>query len=164
MLVQSRHSKRPSLSIKSNRNQMKFTTYIRSLVRPANAAVLAMAVAVSLTGCKKKAPPVADNTTPPPDATATPQAPAAAPAVQPSGNVQQSYSDMDAALRQKAYDKAVQDMLAVQKASQTLSDQELAQAHTRMVGLQKSVAAGVAAGDPNAIAAANLLRQAAMHH
>ena len=66
----------------------------------------------------------------------------------------------DAALKEKAYQRSVQCLLAVQNQKQ-LTDQQAEEARRRMVGLQSSLADGIANGDPNAIAAAELLRRSA---
>jgi len=129
-------------------------------------SLLAMIIVAAAMGCSKKAATSA-SVTPAPDASAATPAPVTAPAVSAasitaSTDISKSLADADAALKAHAYDQAVQAMLAVQKHRQ-LTDQQAQEAHNRMVGLQRSLAAALASGDPNAKAAAELLRQSAMH-
>jgi len=131
--------------------------------------ILSILIAASaITGCSKKAEqpaaavtPSADTTTAPAPAPTAPTARAAAIPV--STDVKKSFAEMDAALRVKAYEKAVQTMLAVQQ-QRNLTEQQAAEAHAQMVGLQQNLAAAVASGDPSAKAAADMLRRSAMAH
>lgn len=102
-------------------------------------------------GCTKKQNVV---TTPLPD-------PASSAVGSPSTDVKQSLADVDAALKAKAYVKAVQTMLAIRQQAQ-LTDQEAQEAHNRMVEIQSSLASSIANGDPNAKAAAEILRQSVL--
>jgi hypothetical protein len=127
-------------------------------------------------GCSKKAEPTPAAQTTAPDAAAV--APAAAPeavaadaaAPQPGpvldtsqmeGNAKVAMAEADAALRQKEYEKAVRTMLAIQQAQ--LNAQQAEAARQQMNALQRNLAAGVATGDPQAIAAAQILRAAHSH-
>lgn len=129
----------------------------------AKKTALMMAVLVLAAGCGKKkeasAPVVPVET--------SAETPTVVPASTPQANstveVNQSLADADAAIKAKAYDKAVQALLAVQNQKQ-LSEQQAAEARNRMIGLQASLAQAVANGDPNAKAAADMLRAAHMAH
>ncbi len=70
----------------------------------------------------------------------------------------QGLAETDAALKAKAYEKAVATLLAVQQ-QKALTAQQAMEAQNKMRSLQANLAAAVAAGDPNAIAAVRLLRQ-----
>jgi hypothetical protein len=134
--------------------------------RPLQNTLLVLLVCVGLVGCSKSVdkPVVAsisvDSITTAVPATAT--TPAAVPTTSTSvpADVKQAFAEADAALKAKAYQKAAQYLLAVQSQRQ-LTDQQAAEARRRMVGLQSSLADGIANGDPNAIAAAALLRRSA---
>lgn len=125
-------------------------------------SILILAVIVAAAGCSKK-PDATASTPPPADATAaaTP-APAPAPAtpvvVQ---DVNQSLIDVDTALRARAYDKAVQTMLAVQQ--KPLTDEQARAAASQMRGLQANLAQAIVSGDPAAKAAMDQLRLAHSH-
>jgi hypothetical protein len=142
----------------------KNMTLIR-LVKP----ILSLLIAAStITGCSKKAEQPAAVVTPPADATAatapaTPAPTAPTAAIPVSTDIKKSFAEMDAALQAKAYEKAVQSMLAVQQQRQ-LTEQQAAEARARMVGLQQNLATAIASGDPSARAAADLLRRSAMAH
>jgi hypothetical protein len=131
-------------------------------------------------GCSKKAAeapapaPAAADAAAPADA-----APAPAAVVQPAqtapqaptgpvldtsqmvGDAKAAMAEADAALRQREYEKAVRTMLAIQQAK--LDAQQAALAHQQMINLQRNLANAVASGDPNAQAAANLLRASHSH-
>lgn len=119
-----------------------------------------------VTNCSKKAakPTVAapamelETNNPAAAATTTAAPPSVIPA---STDINQSFADADAAIRAKEYEKAVQNLLAVQNQRQ-LTEQQSLEARNRMVGLQRNLAAAIADGDPNAKAAAELLRRSAM--
>jgi hypothetical protein len=66
-----------------------------------------------------------------------------------------------AALKARQYEDAVKVIMALQ--AQQLSDQQAAAVHNQMVQLQGAVADGVARGDANAQAAAEMLRESARH-
>ena len=122
-----------------------------------------LCLAAFLSGCSKKEAAVSAPETPvAPVAEAPASAPTPAVSAASAAAMTRALADADAALKAHAYDQAVQAMLAVQKHRQ-LTDQQAQEAHNRMVGLQSSLAAAVASGDPNAKAAAELLRQSAMH-
>jgi uncharacterized lipoprotein YajG len=130
----------------------------------AKISIVLLAMIAALAGCGKK-PQTQTAITPPADApvaatpTPAPTASATPPVVQ---NVNQSFTEVDAALKAKSYDKAVVTLLAVQR-QQALSAEQAEEALNRMRGLQANLAAAVAAGDPNAKAAADRLRQAHLH-
>jgi precorrin-3B methylase len=78
-----------------------------------------------------------------------------------TGDAKQAIADADAALRQREYEKAVRTMLAVQQAQ--LNAQQAEAARQQMIALQRNLANAVASGDPNAAAAAAVLRAAHSH-
>ena len=121
--------------------------------------VFGLTLVLALSACSKKAA-VAATPPPPADAAAATPTPAAPVNVPASSDVNQSMAAFDKAMQQRAYDQAVANLLAVQN-QKNLSDQQAREARNRMAALQKNLANGVAAGDPNAIAAANQLRAAA---
>jgi hypothetical protein len=124
-------------------------------------------------GCSKKETPVSSSTPAP-----TPAAPSSDPAAtastdpaqqaqqaptgpvldtaQMEGEAKRAMAEADAALRQKEYEKAVRTMLAIQQAQ--LNAQQAAAAHQQMIALQRNLANAIANGDPNAIAAGQILR------
>jgi hypothetical protein len=119
--------------------------------------ILAFVTAIAV-GCGKKDSPAA-ATPPPTTPAAAPVAAAPAAPVQPVviQNVNQSLTEVDSAVQAKNYEKAVQTMLAIQR-QQALTSEQAQAAAARMRGLQSSLAAAVAAGDPAARAAADQLR------
>lgn len=135
------------------------TTFSRRYLQP---FAILLVFGLALVGCSKKESPP-DPATP---VAAVPVAPSVKPAaeVQISSaptDVRQAFAEADAALKAKAYEQAVQAMLKVQQQKQ-LTDLEAQQARARMIGLQSSLAAAVASGDPAAKAAADRLRRASM--
>lgn len=124
--------------------------------------MMVVIASVAITGCSKKAttaaPPADIGTNVPAVTTSAASANVSAPIV-----VQQSFAEVDAALKQKDYQKAAQTLLTVQEQKQ-LTDQQSQEARNRMIGLQKSLAQAIANGDPNAKAAGEVLRQSAIHH
>jgi hypothetical protein len=99
--------------------------------------------------------------TPAPDASqAAPSGPVLDTA-QMEGDAKRAMAEADAALRQKEYEKAVRTMLAIQQAQ--LSAQQAALAHQQMINLQRNLANAIASGDPNAVAAGELLRAGHRH-
>ena len=142
---------------------------LMSRITTASLAVLAAAFVVS--GCGKKAAEAPASTASNPADTGVTATAAAEPA-QPSGpavvvdnvNVADTKAAMSAAaaaLKAKQYEDATKLILALQ--AQRLSDQQAAALHNQMVQLQRNVANGVANGDPNAQAAAEMLRASALH-
>jgi hypothetical protein len=133
--------------------------------RPLKTTLLVFLAAVAATGCSKKeektAAPAPDNTAATAAATPAPAPATRAVAVPVITDIKQSFAQVDAALKAKAYDKAVQNLLAIQQQKQ-LTEEQAQQARSQMVGLQQNLAAAVAAGDPSAKAAAELLRRSAM--
>jgi hypothetical protein len=127
--------------------------------------ILIMTAFLAVVSCGKKPPAASTYTTPAGTTAATASVPTPAAAGNPIEvqNVNQSLNEVDAALKAKAYDKAVQTLLAVQQKA-ALSEQQSQEAANRMRGLQANLAAAIAAGDPNAKAAAERLRQAHMVH
>ena len=75
----------------------------------------------------------------------------------------QLFAAEDAALKARAYDRAVQALLDVQHQAQ-LTAQQQEQARARMLSLQANLANAAASGDANAIAAGQMLRAAAAHN
>lgn len=127
-----------------------------------------MVLAVSA-GCKKPqatAPaPAPENAAAPAPATpANPGAPPNQSAAQtpaaPTVDTTKAFSDVNSALQAKDYQKATQTLLAIQH-QKALTDEQSTAVRGQMVQLQKAVAAGVSAGDPNAKAAADQLRAGA---
>jgi hypothetical protein len=125
-------------------------------------------------GCSKKTDnPASSASTPPPaEAPAAPVANADAGAPPPPsgpvldssqmvGDAKTAMADADAAIRQKEYEKAVRTMLAIQQANLNAQQAELAR--QQMANLQRNLASAVANGDPNAKAAADLIRAAHSH-
>ena len=132
-----------------------------------NSIILTITLCLAVVGCGKKSQAPSSNASSADTAsvTASPAAPPTAVATANPvvvRNVNQSLTEVDAALKAKAYDRAVQALLAVQQ--QALSEQQAQEAANRMRGLQANLAAAVAAGDANAKAAAERLRQAHMVH
>lgn len=133
-----------------------------SMINNVKRVTLVLAVVAIAAGCGKKTEKPA-AVAPTPDATAATQpAPAATPnAALPAvvvTDANQGLAETDAALKAKAYEKAVATLLAVQE-QKTLTAQQAQEAANKMRALQGNLAAAVAAGDPNAIAAVRMLRQ-----
>jgi len=127
----------------------------------------------TVTGCKKSQPtetapqnssapapstPAPANTTASPNQPATPQAQAAS-----TVDTTKAFTDVNAALKARDYQKATDNIMAIQRLP-NLTDQQAAAVRGQMVELQKAVAAGLANGDPNAKAAADQLRAQASGH
>lgn len=149
----------------------------KSVLRLCVGASSLMLVGGLLTACSKKTDQAASQN-PQPAAEDTNAAVAAAQATpaadappQPSGPVldtsqmagdaKQAMADADAALRQKQYEKAVRTMLAIQQAQ--LNAQQAEAARQQMIALQRNLANAIASGDPNAVAAGQLLRASHGH-
>ena len=125
--------------------------------------IIAIATLVAMSGCSKKEKTTTAPLTPPVEpATATPAIPTTANSSVPV-DPSKLFADADAALKANAYDRAAQALIAAQ-AQKTLTEQQAIEAQNRMIGLQRSLADGVARGDASAIAAANIIRQAHMVH
>jgi hypothetical protein len=138
-------------------------------------AVVLLSLATIVSACSKKADQAqspATTDTPPAAAAAPAEAPATDAAAQPApgpvldtsqmtGDAKRAIADADAALRQREYEKAVRTMLAVQQAQ--LNAQQAEAARQQMIALQRNLANAVASGDPNAAAAAAVLRAAHSH-
>jgi hypothetical protein len=77
------------------------------------------------------------------------------------GDAKAAMADADAALRQRDYEKAVKTMLAIQQAQ--LNAQQAALAHQQMINRQRNLANAIASGDPNAVAAGEMLRAGHRH-
>jgi hypothetical protein len=118
--------------------------------------LIAMLTVLVSAGCKKSE--TASAPTPAPEATAPAAAPAVAAAPVVVHDVNQSFTEVDSALRTRNYDTAVRTLLAVQQ-KQGLTPEQVQEAANRMKGLQANLAAAVAAGDPSARAAADALRR-----
>jgi len=149
---------------------MKNQSFVHSLNALAFTAILAAGV---LLGCSKKQAQAPDTSTtvaadaasnaPAADAPAAvnaqaPPQPAPGPILDVSqmGDAKAAMAEADAALRQREYEKAVRTMLALQQAQ--LSAQQAEAARQQMYALQRNLANAIAAGDPNAKAAADILR------
>lgn len=127
---------------------------------------LTLAVIAIAAGCGKKNDKTAVVAPPPADAaTAAPAPAAAAPVASPPPvvvtDVSKSLAESEAAIKAKSYQKAVQTILALQRQA-ALNPQQAQAAMNQMRALQAELAAGVAAGDPNAKAAVKLLTQSSM--
>jgi len=77
------------------------------------------------------------------------------------GDAKVAMSEADAAVRQKEYEKAARLLMAIQQAQ--LSQQQAALAHQQMVSFQRTLANAIASGDPNAMAAGEVLRGSHRH-
>ena len=137
--------------------------------------LVALSVAILLSACSKKseasapasgdaqattAPAAPDPQAQAPEAPRAPSGPVLD-TTQLAGNAKQAMADADAALRQREYEKAVRTMLAIQQAQ--LSAQQAEAARQQMIVLQRNLANAVASGDPNAAAAAQILRAGRSH-
>jgi hypothetical protein len=136
-----------------------------------------LAITAFAFGCSKKQTAVSSSTPDPTPAAATPPSdPAATASTEPApqaptgpvldtaqmeGEAKRAMAEADAALRQKEYEKAVRAMLAIQQAQ--LNAQQAAAAHQQMIALQRNLANAIASGDPNAIAAGQILRAGHSH-
>ena len=150
------------------------------MANPRLAGWLRLAVAPSIlglavfAGCSKKtdqastpppaqpvaAAPAPETPAPDPNAQQQPTGPALDTS-QMVGDAKTAMAEADAELRQREYEKAVRTMLAIQQAN--LDAQQAALAHQQMINLQRNLAAAIASGDQNAIAAGQLLRGAHRH-
>ncbi|MEY4916516.1 MAG: hypothetical protein RL616_429 [Verrucomicrobiota bacterium] len=136
-----------------------FTTFF---LRRSQSFAGLLVVCLAFVGCSKKETPAPAPAAPVVEAPAAPVAnPAAIPNSPTPMDVRQAFAEADAAMKAKAYERAVQAMLAVQKQKQ-LTESEAQQARLRMISLQSSLATAVANGDPAAKAAADRLRRASM--
>ena len=126
--------------------------------------VLVATLAVTtIAGCKKKAAAAAAPETAPTAEAATNAADAA-----PAPVVVNPQKPLDLTPIQKAmstgdFDKAAQDLIALQKVSVQMTPQQQMAVVNQMHSFQRSLASAVGTGNPNAIAAANRLREASMH-
>ena len=129
---------------------------------------LALAMcAAGLTGCSKKAQettPVASE--PAAAAAPNPATPAATPAPvapvaasSPAADPKVVLSEAEAALKAKQYERAALVLLSIQ--TRNLTEQQSQAAAAQMTRLQKDLAGAVGRGDPQAKAAADLLRRSA---
>jgi hypothetical protein len=78
-----------------------------------------------------------------------------------TGDPKVAMADADAAIHQKEYEKAAKLMLAIQQTQ--MDRQQAALAHQQMVAFQRNLAMAIASGDPNAKAAADVLRAGRGH-
>lgn len=138
-------------------------------------ALTAIVAAGVIAGCSKKQPQASDssaaaapstNAEAAPAATADAQAAPQAPSgpvldISQMGDAKAAMAEADAALRQKEYEKAVRTMIAVQQAQ--LNAQQAEAARQQMYSLQRNLANAIASGDPNAKAAADILRSSRGH-
>jgi hypothetical protein len=137
------------------------------------ASTLALVVALFTAGCgKKTSEPSATTTVTAPDTGAAATATSEPATPQPSGpaiivnniNTADTKAAMSAAteaIKARQYEDATKLMLALQ--AQKLNEQQAAALHGQMMQLQKNLADGIANGDPNAQAAAEMLRESAKH-
>ena len=103
-----------------------------------------------------------DSATVAPQSAPAAASPAAAPIpvqIAPAADPKAAMSDIDAAMQAKEYERAIKTMLAVQQAK--LTEQQAQAAQSKMIQLQRDLAGAVARGDPQAKAAADLLRRSA---
>lgn len=134
--------------------------------RPLRTALLVLLGCAVVVGCAKSIDKPAVTSGSVDSITTAVPSPVTAPAAAPTptisapADVKQAFVEADAALKTKSYQRAAQYLLAVQNQKQ-LTDQQAEEARRRMVGLQSSLADGIANGDPNAIAAAAMLRRSA---
>ena len=139
---------------------------IKNFPHPQKSFVLILALVFSLAGCSKKVeapPPVAAPAAETPAPAPKAATPAASSAIMPSADINKSFADADAAMKMKAYDQAAKALLAAQM-QKNITDQQAAEARSRMVGLQRGLAQAIANGDASAKAAADLIRQAHTVH
>jgi PBP1b-binding outer membrane lipoprotein LpoB len=127
---------------------------------------LTAAIAIlALAGCSKKSEPStqADATTATAATNANPtdQGQAAAP-VQAAPSRPLDFKPIQAAVQAKQYDKAAEDLIALQRAP--LTPEQSAALQNQMRAFQRSLISAVSSGDPNAQAAIQRLREAAAHH
>jgi hypothetical protein len=130
-------------------------------VRDFKTTILVLIVSVAIVGCSKKEekPSAAASS----DTNVSVVAATLAPhADDVSTDIKQSLAEVDASLSANDYAKAVQTLLAVQNQRQ-LTDQQAQEAQTKMKGVQSVLSAAIAAGNPNAKAAGEMLRSSAMH-
>jgi hypothetical protein len=134
-------------------------------------------VTVLLVGCSKhkdessapSAPtPVASTASAPDSGAAAASDPAAQPPPGPvldssqmTGDPKTAMAEADAAARQQDYEKAAKLLMAIQQAQ--LNQQQAAVAQQQMIAFQRNLANAVASGDPNAKAAADILRASRGH-
>ena len=117
------------------------------------------------TACHKKTPQAAPVETAP-VATADTNATAAAPAEAPPPPPQKplDMAPVQTAIRTGDYDKAAADLLALQRLSAQMNAQQQAAVADQMRAFQRTLATALGSGDPKAMAAAQRLRAASMHH
>jgi hypothetical protein len=130
-------------------------------VRDLKTTILVLIVSVTLIGCSKKeekpsAAASSDTNISLVTATLAPRADDV------STDIKQSLAEVDTSLNANDYAKAVQTLLVVQNQRQ-LTDQQAQEVRTKMTGVQRILASAIAAGNPNAKAAGELLRSSAMH-
>jgi hypothetical protein len=136
------------------------------VVRHLKTSLLSLIFAIAITGCSKKieTASVATSTA---DADTNASVAATTPATSSTNvpvlaDINQSFEQVDESLKANDYDKAVQTLLTVQEQKQ-LTAQQAQEAQSKMIGLQRSLANAIAAGDPNAKAAGELLRNSSKH-
>jgi hypothetical protein len=147
-------------------------TIFRSAMLSKVLPIALLLAAVVVAGCSKKQEAATTAPVPEPVAAVPAESTPADAAAQPppgpvldtsqmTGDAKRAMADADAALRQREYEKAVRTMLAIQAAQ--LNAQQAEAANQQMIALQRNLAAAVANGDPNAAAAAAVLRAAHSH-
>lgn len=137
------------------------------------AVALAVLASLVLVGCGKKqaGTPTPTAATPADTGATATAASEPAPAEQPApaivvnnintADTKAAMSAAAAAAKARQYEEAVKLMIALRE--QRLNEQQAAAYHNQMIQLQRNLADGVANGDPNAQAAAQILRESARH-
>lgn len=126
--------------------------------------LLAVLAVATVAGCKKKQTVAAPDSPPAAEAD-TNAAPGAAPApvaVNPEKPL--DLTPIHKAMSAGDFDKAAEDLIALQRASVQMSQQQQMVVVNQMRAFQRSLSSAVSSGNPNAIAAANRLREASRHH
>ena len=90
------------------------------------------------------------------------QPPAAAPVAAQDQWAETRLKEAQAAQQARDYERAVEQLIAVQQAQQRLSEAQAAAAANQMRQFQRDLAGAVASGDPKAKAAADRLRASSM--
>ena len=139
-----------------------FRAWFRDMPRSRSllTATFLAAIVVFITSCSRQKESASDSPVPA-SAEAPAPGPASAPSAASTAQTAKTFLPLDTALKSKEYDKAVAAFLAIRK--QPLTEQQAEAMHGELLRLQHDLAAGVAAGDLKAKAAADMLRESAMH-
>ena len=132
-------------------------------MRSLKTSALALVIVAAVGGCSKTEEPAATARVAPADAVpgAAAPTPVAAPTAAEIADAQRAFAESDAALKAREYKKAVEALIAAQQ--QRLTEQQSLQSRNRMIQMQSALASAAASGDPNAQAAIQRLREAAIH-